>query len=63
MRVINRLANDGPNFNEYGVLVVMGPAEEVGKVEVCIESSESAACTVTVDGNQLIKAVQNAMNW
>lgn len=63
MRVINRLANDGQNFNEYGALVVMGPAAEKGQVEVCIESSESATCTVTVNGDQLIKAVQNAMNW
>lgn len=63
MRIINRLANEGPNFNEDRALVVMGPATEKGMVEVCIESSKSATCTVTVDGNQLIKAVQNAMNW
>lgn len=63
MRVINRLANEGPNFNEHEIMVVTGPATEKGLVEVSIESSESAAYTVTVNGNQLIKAVQNAMNW
>ena len=63
MRIINRLANEGPNFNEHEFMVVTGPSTEKGLVEVSIESSESAAYTVTVNGNQLIKAVQNAMNW
>lgn len=65
MRVINRLANEGPNFNEHELMVVTGPATEkgLGLIEVSIESSESEAYTVTVNGNQLIKAVQNAMNW
>lgn len=63
MRVINRLANEGPNFNEHEIMVVAGPATEKGLVEVSIESSESAPYTVTVNGGQLIKAVQNAMNW
>ena len=63
MMVINRLANEGPNFNEHEVMVVTGPATGIGMVEVSIESSESAAYTVTVNGRQLIKAVQNAMNW
>lgn len=63
MRVINRLANEGPNFIEHGAMVVMGPAIKEGLVEVIIESSESATYKVTVDGDQLIKAVQNAMNY
>lgn len=65
MRVINRLANATENSSNHFTLVVIGEGDDIVKknlVDIIIEDNESPPPAITVDGDQLIKAIQNAMN-